>query len=237
MQSTLILEAGPAILSVAGRNEQKDLDRRGLEGPARRLEELALARRITAMDRAYSLSQVHGTRALYINGDEPEGPPFPEADALYTDRRGICLVVRTADCMPVFFTALGPDSRTVCGIIHAGWRGLAAGIVTRTLAEADELLGGASAIALYAGPCISGEHYEVGEEVAAHFEIVDRSRPRAHVDLVLNLEAEAMRFQESRRIPVTLDTNFAACTAGRNADYYSHRKGDTGRNLNLLFIR
>lgn len=239
MQSTLSLEAGPAILSVIGKDEQSSLDA-NLEGLERRAAELELVKEITGAKRAFALSQVHGTAAVRIHAGAHSGPPFPEADALYSSDSGVCLVIRTADCMPLFFVAQG--AANVCGVIHAGWRGLAAGIVNQTLRlvlqEMEQEGQAAETISLFTGPCISGEHYEVGPEVASQFPLVSMTAGKHHVDLVENAALEVERL--SREIPAVrfhFHRDFSACTVRDNRQYYSHRKGDTGRNLNLLHIR
>lgn len=240
VQSTLSLEAGPAILSVIGKDEQSSLDAMKLEGLERRAAELDLVKKITGAASAFALSQVHGTAALRVHAATPAGPPFPEADALYSSDSGVCLVVRTADCMPLFFVAAGASP--VCGVIHAGWRGLAAGIISQTvrlvLQEMEQAGQAAESLSLFSGPCISGEHYEVGPEVASRFSIVSVAAGKPHVDLAENAALEVERLSlEYPGVRFHFHRDFSACTVRDNRQYYSHRKGDTGRNLNLLHIR
>lgn len=216
----------------------EELDRLSLGPLERRALELELVERLTSA-KAYALNQVHGTLAVRIQKDTPAGAPYPEADALYSSESGVVLVVRTADCMPLFFVVHG--DRPVCGVIHAGWRGLAAGIISKTLLKVlNEMQAEGSrtdSIDLFTGPCISGEAYEVGPEVASHFELVLKTESRPHVDLLANAALEIERFGAARNIGTRLFRDFFACTAGENSRYYSHRKGDTGRNLNILHIR
>lgn len=243
MQSTLSLEAGPAILSVMGKDEQSPLDAMNLEGMERRAAELDLVKQFTGARAVFALSQTHGALAVRIDSSTFPGPPFPEADALYSSMSGVCLVVRTADCMPLFFTAsrLGSPGEAVSGIIHAGWRGLAAGIITRTLRSVIQEIGDSgeeTLVNLFTGPCISGENYEVGTDVAARFEIVSMAAGKPHVDLTENAMLAVERIaREYPRVRFNFQRDFAACTVKENHRYYSHRKGDTGRNLNLLYIR
>jgi len=109
------------------------------------------------------LRQVHGTDV--VTAGPFEAPP--EADAsVGKDSKHIC-VVRTADCLPVLMCAA--DGR-VFGAAHAGWRGLAAGVIETTLAkmavDPAELL-------VWLGPAISQPSFEVGDEVKAAFVAVD----------------------------------------------------------------
>ena len=108
------------------------------------------------------LQQVHGTRVVKLGtGDFDAGPP--EADAVIADRPGDICVVRTADCLPVLLCAR--DGSEIAAI-HAGWRGLAGGIVEATLealaTPADQLLA-------WFGPAISQAVFEVGPEVRERF--------------------------------------------------------------------
>jgi YfiH family protein len=213
------------------------LDAQNLEGSERRAAELALVQKHTGARAVYALDQVHGTRAVRI--DSASDPfPFPQADALYSSESGVCLVVRTADCMPVYFVAAG--ERPVSGIIHAGWRGLAAGILSKTLrAVIAEMTAAGSppqSVDLFLGPCISGDAYEVGRDVADHFEIVIETRERPHIDLASNAELEIERLEKEHGLPMRFLRDLTACTVKDNGRYYSHRKGDRGRNLNFLYL-
>ena len=102
--------------------------------------------------------QVHGARVLPTAAPGPRG----EGDALYTATRGLALAVATADCVPVVIE--GPD---VAAVVHAGWRGAAAGIGAAALAaiRAAGLHPERAALGPAIGPCC----YEVGEEVRDRF--------------------------------------------------------------------
>jgi YfiH family protein len=105
------------------------------------------------------LKQVHGTSIVEAgNYDAP-----PQADGSIRGHDGLICVVRTADCLPVLLcTAEGGRFAAV----HAGWRGLAAGVIENSLAKLavkpDELL-------VWLGPAISQPSFEVGDEVRAEF--------------------------------------------------------------------
>ena len=103
------------------------------------------------------LEQVHGRRVADLDGpgEEARGP----ADAVLTRARGRVCVVQVADCLPVLFAAR--DASAVA-VAHAGWRGLAAGVLEATVAKLGVAAGGLSA---WLGPAISARHFEVGEEV------------------------------------------------------------------------
>ena len=101
------------------------------------------------------LKQVHGTAV--IDADSP--PPSPTGDAAFARKRGSVCGVMIADCMPVFFT-----DGTQVAVAHAGWRGLAAGVLEATLEKFD-----AGKVICWLGPAIGPQAYEVGEEVRAAF--------------------------------------------------------------------
>lgn len=116
------------------------------------------------------LRQVHGTRVLRLTMADAaalaDAPP-PEADAAVTDQPGVACVVQVADCLPVLFAAA--NGRAV-GAAHAGWRGLAGGVLENTLAEVCALADCAPADVLaWLGPCIGPKEFEVGEDVLRGF--------------------------------------------------------------------
>lgn len=109
------------------------------------------------------LSQVHGTRVLRL----PAGAASREADASVTTTPGLACTVMVADCLPVLFAA--PAARGV-GAAHAGWRGLAAGVLEATVAALSEAAGCAPAdLSAWLGPCIGPRRFEVGADVVDAF--------------------------------------------------------------------
>ena len=111
--------------------------------------------------RLYESSQVHGARALRVDGADVLATRSEEADALVTATAGAAVAVRVADCVPVLLAAPG---RSAVAAAHAGWRG----VVGRVIAAAVEAMGVApDALRAAVGPCIGPCCFEVGEEVAA----------------------------------------------------------------------
>lgn len=111
------------------------------------------------------LQQVHGTGVLALDASSVDGAA---ADACTTDVSGIACTIMVADCLPVLFTDMA--GRRVAAA-HAGWRGLAAGVIERTL-ETFQADGGAGSVMAWLGPCIGPDAFEVGDEVRAAFEAV-----------------------------------------------------------------
>jgi YfiH family protein len=160
------------------------------------------------------VEQVHGVdvfRASAGNGGLTE----VRADALVTDRPGVVLVVRTADCAPV----LVAGSRAVAAI-HAGWRGLAAGVVAAALDALRALDPGPFTAAV--GPCIGPAAFEVGDEVVGRlgpFAVVSgrSTRGRPMVDLAAGCVA-ALAAGGVHAVDAV-----GVCTV-RDAGWWSHRR-------------
>ncbi len=108
------------------------------------------------------LRQVHGTAVLELTAHTPTHPEAP-ADAAWTREPGLACVIQVADCLPVLFAA--QDGYAVAAA-HAGWRGLAAGVLDRTV---QALCAGANLqpheLQAWVGPGIGPAHFEVGGEV------------------------------------------------------------------------
>jgi YfiH family protein len=103
------------------------------------------------------MQQVHGARVI----DADRTSSLAQADAAVARRPGTVCVVKIADCMPVLFAADG-----VVGAAHAGWRGLAGGVLEATI---DAMRAPPASISAWMGPAIGPRVYEVGEEVRAAF--------------------------------------------------------------------
>jgi YfiH family protein len=118
------------------------------------------------------LQQVHGTDVVVVSADEtsgassalPEqGGAAPVADACVVRGRGLAAVIQTADCLPILLAAADGDE---VAAIHAGWRGLAAGVVEATL---EAMHAAPTSIHAWLGPAIGQRAFEVGPEVRAAF--------------------------------------------------------------------
>jgi YfiH family protein len=117
------------------------------------------------------MKQVHGTTAADLSGlGEHE---VPVADAAVTQAGGEVAVVLTADCMPVF---LADRAGQRAAVAHAGWRGLAAGVLESTLRS---MQAEPSEVVAWMGPAIGPEAFEVGPEVKRAFENADRNAAEA----------------------------------------------------------
>lgn len=112
------------------------------------------------------LRQVHGTRVVrVVAADAQPGAPVHEADASVTTQRGVACTVLVADCLPVLLAAPGGVAAA-----HAGWRGLAGGVVDAALAALCDAAGCAPGeVRAWLGACIGPRRFEVGADVLLAF--------------------------------------------------------------------
>ncbi len=175
--------------------------------------------------------QVHGTHAVVV--DNPDAM-VGDADALITDRPGVLLGVLGADCPGVALVA--PEARVVA-VVHAGWRGVAGGIVDAALDRlASEFQLQPDAFLASMGPGISRARYEVSDEVADAIrralrkpgnDVFRASRPgHTYVDLHRALASQLT----SRGVGLFGWLN--TCTFDTDATWFSHRRDGprTGRH-------
>ena len=178
------------------------------------------------------LNQVHGVSVV-----EATPGVVPEADAHWTTARDLPLAVLTADCLPVVLMAR--DASCV-GIAHAGWRGLAAGVLESVLCA---MPAEPASIMAWLGPAISAAAYEVGPEVKATFEqqcgeesgdCFQASCRQGH--WMADLSALA-RLRLSRAGVSTI-TGGGRCTVGEPKHFFSHRREGpaTGRMATLVWL-
>ncbi|CAM8640379.1 yfiH Multicopper polyphenol oxidase (laccase) [Burkholderiales bacterium] len=138
----------------------------GDEPAAVRRNRLAFAAAIGA--RPVWLRQVHGHRVVALTGDEPDDQL--ECDAVWTQQPGVACTIMTADCIPVL---VSHEQLALVGAAHAGWRGLAAGVIENLLEamwQAAALQSsGPHAFQVWLGPAIGPTAFEVGPDVLAAF--------------------------------------------------------------------
>jgi polyphenol oxidase len=186
------------------------------------------------------LQQVHGTQVAYVTPQTADGTV---ADACLTAQAGIACTIMVADCLPVLLTDL--EGRAVAAA-HAGWRGLAGGVLTQTYAQFMALAGintAQSAINIIAwlGPCIGPTAFEVGDEVRLAFEAMSPTAAHMFTPLgsgkwLANLPSLA-RLQ-LHQLGITHiygnDGSLDWCTVSQPSRFFSHRRdaavlGGSGR--------
>ena len=139
-----------------------------------------------------------------------------EGDALWTDEPGVPMLALSADCLPIAVATT--EGAPTLAIIHAGWRGLAAGVV----AEAVRAVGSAPTAAVI-GPGVGPCCYEVGPEVSAHFD------PDLTSDRILNLWEAGER--ALRAAGVEHVTRLDTCTKCNPELFFSHRRDGERRGV------
>ena len=185
--------------------------------------------------------QVHAATILRVEADRlgqgpPEGRPVVgEADGLVTTEPGVVLAVLTADCAPVL---LADPAAGVVGAVHAGWRGLAAGVVEAGVAAMAELGADPGACTGLVGPAVGGCCYEVGPDVRA---AVGDRYPAALAttrDGRPALDPAAGAAQALQGAGVGQVRVAGECTVDLEERFFSHRRdhGHTGRQAGLIAL-
>ncbi len=178
------------------------------------------------------LSQVHGNAVA--DADTATGVPVADAAVARTPGR-VCAVL-TADCLPVLFC---DDAGTVVAAAHAGWRGLAAGVLEATVARMG--VPGHRVLA-WLGPAIGPAAFEVGDEVRAAFVDGDGAAAQCFARGARSGKWMADLFGLARRRLASAGVDRVhgggSCTYAESARFYSYRRdGVTGRFASLVWIR
>jgi polyphenol oxidase len=182
------------------------------------------------------LHQVHGTDVVRLTS--PGGQTL-RADASVTTVPGVACVVLVADCLPVLFRACGG---VAVAAAHAGWRGLSAGVLQRTVEALCEAAHGTpDEVEAWLGPCIGPRQFEVGADVLAAFDhpadapagpyFTPRQRPDGQMRWLADLPALARR--QLRAAGVERFSADGGCTVEESSAFFSFRRdgrlGPTGR--------
>lgn len=177
------------------------------------------------------LSQVHGV--VVADADCAQG--CPEADAVLARTGRRACAVMTADCLPVLFCA---DDASVVAAAHAGWRGLAAGVLERTVMAMNVP---PARVQAWLGPAIGPQAFEVGDEVRAVFVADDPGAASAFAPGLAGGKWMADLFALARRRLARAGIRGVAggglCTVSRTDDFFSYRRdGRTGRFASLIWL-
>jgi len=201
------------------------------------------------LEQCVTAHQVHAARVAWV-GTKERGTIMLSTDALITCEPGVPLLLRFADCVPVLLHA---PSRHAIGLVHAGWRGVVAGVVPATLAAMQRAFDCDSREVFAAlGPAIGPCCYEVGADLAdqvvravgrddllrrqpqaPEFSYHDRSASGLYLDL-----PGAVRCQLESAGVRSVETS-ALCTSCHRDEFFSHRAegGHTGRFAAVLALR
>jgi len=177
------------------------------------------------------LRQVHGTTVVRFdgNGDAVE----PEADAAVTDVPGVVLAILTADCLPVVLAA---EDGSEVAAAHAGWRGLAAGVLEATVSAMRTPPG---RIVAWLGPAAGPQAYEIGVEVHDAFVARDPDAESAFVATRpghWRVDLYALARQRLAAVGVSRVHGGGLCTITDAKRFFSHRRDQrTGRMATLAW--
>lgn len=214
--------------------------------------------------------QVHGSDVLCLSARQKSAAPSTvdshgkatKADALVTNDDALAVAVRVADCGPIL---LATRDGSVVGAVHAGWRGVASGVICRAMEQMVALHAqracttmmhhGADIVAAI-GPCLSAEMFEVGDDVRDAIVLRTREHVQAsssahriaeheYAKLVLDRKSQAgkplvdlvhaMMLQLRACGAAEIDTSCHACTYRDEPRFFSHRR-DAGRTGRMLAV-
>ena len=178
------------------------------------------------------LEQVHGIKVVTAQTDGQERL----GDAVWTNQPGLPVAVLTADCLPVLFCN---HKGTTVAAAHAGWKGLQAGVLEKTLEAMGEPGTGVMA---WLGPAISQAHFEVGPEVRSAFIDVDPAAQKAFVPgdgdrWYGDLYQLAKQRLEKAGVSSIHGGDF--CTVSQSQDFFSYRRDGkaSGRMATVIWIQ
>lgn len=179
----------------------------------------------------YWLKQVHGAKPIWVDKNEVT----PQGDAALSCCSGKVCAILVADCLPVF---LCDTAGSVVGVVHAGWRGLSAGVIENSIAEMSRK---GNEIIAWLGPAIGPKHFEVGEEVREVFLKQDSKSSSAFTLSHDGNKWFADLFTLARlrlaEAGVTKVYGGNECTFSNPLRFYSYRRdGKTGRMAALIWL-
>jgi YfiH family protein len=167
--------------------------------------------------------QVHGDRIIHHRVGWQGFLRGPEADGHLSVERGTAMAVTIADCVPVFLA----HPSGAAAALHSGWRGTAARITERAIAQLAALDLHAADLRLHCGPAICGRCYEVSAEVYAQLTGRNPGKPTT-------IDLRALIAEHARAVGVREITISPLCTKCDNDRFFSHRAGDAGRQLGVI---
>lgn len=173
--------------------------------------------------RLASAAQVHGNNVLVHHPGWEGWLRSIEADGHVSMTRGTAVVVSVADCVPVFIA----HPSGAIALLHSGWRGTAARIIERGIEVLTRRGIRVSELRVYTGPAICGKCYEVSPDV--YGQLTGKS-----VDRPTTVDLRALIADHARSLGVGRITTSPSCTRCDNDRFYSHRAGDTGRQLGVM---
>lgn len=184
------------------------------------------------------LRQVHGARVVRLRAADARLALDDPADAAISTEPGVACTVQAADCLPVLFAA--PSGAGV-GAAHAGWRGLAGGVLEATVTALSQAAGCApETLQAWLGPCIGPRQFEVGADVVEAFAAPQFfvPRARAHGSMRWLADLPGLARARLRAAGLTQITGGSWCTVEDASRFFSFRRdGVTGRMAAAVWLR
>ena len=199
-----------------------------------RKQEIDLIASLLRIDRKniLMLNQVHGDRIIEMNTPCDADRIFPDADGMISSNSNLCIVIRTADCVPVFII---DEKQKIFGAVHSGWKGCSFNITgklikimkTRFKSKPDDLHA-------YILPSIGPDSYTVNMDVGSLFknDIIIKNK-KINLSLWNNIAGSLLE----QGLPDSNINQSGICTCLKNSDFFSYRCSDSGRNLNFAIIK
>jgi copper oxidase (laccase) domain-containing protein len=211
-------------------------------------------------ERIFFLEQVHGFDCIHINEYDlklNQKLLYHKADGMITGLKNVLLCIRTADCLPLFFHTNPYKENKFIGILHAGWRGIYRGIITNSLQlmkhnvekmiyeykvikklpNYEEKIG--YPITVFPGIYIPSLLYEVDWDIAQLFPVVKpkNNENKFLLDLWKNTE---FIIKSIKDIQFQIEDPFHYLNGNQidfYKNFYSHRRGEPFRNLNVIYLK
>jgi YfiH family protein len=167
-----------------------------------------------------SMSQIHSTNIEVVNNKKIV---YKNVDGIFSSNKNYALKVKTADCLPIFFIH---EHENIFGVIHAGWKGLKNGIISKSTKLLSSHINDLNEITVLIGPSISQKNYEVKNEFIDYFgnEFIENIDDK----FFCNLKGVASSQLQKLGIENVIDCN--QCTY-ENENYHSYRRNKTSKRM------
>ena len=170
-----------------------------------------------------SMSQTHSTNIEVVKNKKLV---YNNVDGIFACNKNYALQVKTADCLPIFFIHKHED---IFGVIHAGWKGLKNGIISKSTKLLTSHINNLNEITAFIGPSISQKNYEVKNEFIDYFgnKFIDKVEDK----FFCNLKGVASSELQKLGVKNVIDCN--QCTY-ENENYHSYRRDKTSKRMTGL---
>ena len=167
-----------------------------------------------------SMSQTHSTNIEVVKNKKLV---YNNVDGIFACNKNYALQVKTADCLPIFFIH---KHNNIFGVIHAGWKGLKNGIISKSTKLLKSRINDLNEITAFIGPSISQKNYEVKNEFIDYFgnEFIDKVEDK----FFCNLKGVASSQLQKHGVKNVIDCN--QCTY-ENENYHSYRRNKTSKRM------